>query len=307
MSKRIAAVSVDLDEIRCYAQVHGLGAPEGSAAHAVYERCLPRFLNLFDACNLRSTFFAVGLDLERARNRELLSRVHRNGHELANHSYGHRYELTRLSSEQMREDIDRCSAAIEEVCGQRPLGFRAPGYVLSDALVEVLKSAQMTYDSSVFPCASYYAAKLAVLGAMRLRGRRSHSIVDRPRVLRAPRAPYRMGQHYWQKGGGLLEIPVGVTPFQLPYIGTALVLGGARGARVLTRQMLGSSFVHLQLHGIDLADAVDDELSALQAHQPDLRRSASEKTEALFAAIELLRAEGYGFVRLCELGESLSG
>ena len=147
--------------------------------------------------------------------------------------------------------------------GRDPSGFRAPGYTVTDALFSALDVAGVEYDSSVFPCPSYYAAKVAALAAMRLRGRASASIVDTPAVLQAPREPYRIGRPYWRRGDGLLELPVGVTPLQLPYIGTSLILGGERTAERLTKQMLGRELINLELHGLDAADAEEDGLAAL--------------------------------------------
>ena len=43
---RVAAISVDLDEVPCYAAIHGIEVPEG-ARHAIYRRALPRFAELF--------------------------------------------------------------------------------------------------------------------------------------------------------------------------------------------------------------------------------------------------------------------
>ena len=83
----------------------------------------------------------------------------------------------------------RCSDAIAEAAGAAPLGFRAPGYTINDALFEVLAELGMRYDSSVFPCPAYYAAKVAAISGYRLLGRRSHSIDRSPaRAQRARRA-----------------------------------------------------------------------------------------------------------------------
>ncbi|MCZ7683265.1 MAG: hypothetical protein M5U28_32490 [Sandaracinaceae bacterium] len=164
----------------------------------------------------------------------------------------------------------------------------------------------MRYDSSVFPCPAYFGAKAAAIGAIRARGRRSHSIVDDPRVLSAPADPYRVGRPYWRRGHGIAELPIGVSRGpRLPYIGTNVVLSGARGARLFTRAIVGRPLVNLELHGIDLADAEEDGLAFLAPHQLDLRRSAREKEAALRAALGELRGAGYCFVTLREAAEAL--
>jgi len=298
---KLAALSVDLDEIPCYAAIHGLPTPEGATRHAIYERALPRFEAFFGELGIAATFFAVGRDLERPQVAQALQRLHAAGHEIANHSHQHRYDFSRQPPEAMARDIGDGAGAIEAAIGQRPRGFRAPGYVVNDALFEILQSQGYLYDSSVFPCPSYYGAKAAAIAAIALRGRRSHSLFDTPRVLLAPTDPYRVGKHYPRRGKGLLELPIGVTHLasgRLPYIGTSLVLGGAPVARWLSERILGRPLVNLELHGIDLADAEADGLQALRPHQPDLRRALDFKWDALVAAVQTLRGDGYAFVTL---------
>ena len=306
MTLKLAAISIDLDEMSRYAAIHGLDEDLGSASHAVYEHCVPRFLDWLDAESIPATFFAVGEDLERPENAERMSEAHDVGHEIANHSYSHHYDLVRRSATAMRDEVVRGADAIEAACGTRPVGFRAPGYTVTDPLFEVLESSGVTYDSSVFPCPRYYTAKVAALTAIALRRRKSASILDTPAVLRAPRRPYRVGTPYWRRGDGLLELPIGVTRTQLPYIGTSLVLGGRRVAAHLTKQMLGRELINLELHGIDAADAERDGLQSLAAHRADLRRSAAQKLSALSTAVGVMRRAGYRLVTLRDVAARLS-
>jgi len=266
----------------------------------VYDLCVPRLAAWLADESLKATFFVIGEDLEREENRKTIAKLHHAEHEIGNHSYHHHYDLTRRAAADVGDEVERCAATIEAVCGKRPKGFRAPGYTVSDALFGALQASDIEYDSSVFPCPSYYAAKAAALAAMRIRGRKSASILDSPAVLRAPREPYRVGRPYWRRGDGLLEIPIGVTPLQLPYIGTSLVLGGERVAAHLTKQMLGRQLINLELHGFDVADAVRDGLQALAPHRADLKRTAAEKLLSLRAAVRVIREEGYQLVTLEE-------
>ncbi len=300
---RLAAVSVDLDEIPCYTAIHGLPAIVGEAAHAVYRKAVPRLESLFAELGLHATFFAIGRDLTDPIAAETLRRLAASGHEIANHSYDHAYDLTRKTSEEIRLDIARGAQAIEDVVGRRPAGFRAPGYTINDAVFNALQEERVAYDSSVFPCPAYYAAKSAAIAMYTLRKRPTRSIVDDPRVLTAPADPYRVGRPYYDRGDGLLELPIGVTrdfSGRLPYIGTNLVLGGETFARQLTRLIAGRSFVNLELHGIDAADAEDDGLTALAKHQPDLRKRSHEKLAALRGAIAALHDHGYELVTLAD-------
>lgn len=307
-AERLAALSVDLDEIGCYAAIHGLELPWDDSAVAVYERAVDRFSALFAEEHVPATFFAVGTDLDRAVNGERLSKLLTLGHELGNHSRSHFYDLTRRDRATIRQEIADGSAAILRATGKAPVGFRAPGYTVTDTVFEVLAELGVLYDSSVFPCPVYYAAKGAALGNIALHGRKSRSILDDPRVLRASANPYRPGRPYWapakrSAAPGVLELPIGVTRTvtgRLPYIGTSIVAGSERVARVLTRAILGRPLVNLELHGIDLLDADEDGLDWLRPHQLDLRDGRREKEAALRAAIATLRHAGYRFVTLAD-------
>ncbi|MBT8451234.1 MAG: polysaccharide deacetylase family protein [Deltaproteobacteria bacterium] len=300
MRRKLASISVDLDEVPRYAAIHGVEVPTGPGARAVYEKCVPRITAWFDDDSIRATFFAIGEDLEREENRRAIAGLHAAGHEIGNHSYHHHYDLTRRAAGDIGDEIRRGATIIEQSCGTRPVGFRAPGYTVSDVLFSALEACGVEYDSSVFPCPSYYAVKAAALGAIKLRGRQSSSILDRPEVLRAPREPYRIGRPFWRSGDGLMELPIGVTPLQLPYIGTSLVLGGDQLSDRLSRQMLRREFINLELHGFDLADSYEDGLEALRPHRADLRRPAAEKLRSLRTAVRVIRDAGYELVTLEE-------
>ena len=306
MRRKLASISVDLDEVGCYGAIHGVEIPEGPALHAVYDRCVPRLVDLFDAESIRATFFAIGSDLGRAHNRNTIASLHEAGHEIGNHSFHHHYDLSRRSAQDIREDIELGASVIQEACGSRPVGFRAPGYTINDMMFDVLEASGVEYDSSVFPCPSYYATKVSVIGLMALRRQKSQSIVDTPQVLRSSKQPYRVGRPYWRKGAGLLELPIGVTPWGLPYIGTSLVIWGARGAKALTRQMLGQDLIHVELHGFDVADGALDGLQALAPHRPDLKRPAAEKVSVIRSVIGMIRQAGYELVPLKEVAGRLS-
>lgn len=307
MAPRLAALSVDLDEIRCYTAIHGLSAPSDDASHAVYRLAIPRFEALFRECRVPATFFAIGADLEDPQAADALRRLHAAGHEIGNHSHDHLYDLTRQDAATIGTQVDRATDAIESATGSAPVGFRAPGYTINAAVFEHLQARGYAYDSSVFPCPAYYGAKSLALGVIGLRGRHSHSILDTPQVLRCPADPYRVGQPYWTRGAGMLELPIGVTSdltARLPYIGTSLsMLGGG----ALTRAIIGRPLVNLELHGIDLADASMDGLEFLAPHQHDLRISLQRRSGALRRAITMLRSAGYRFVTLADAAREIDG
>lgn len=305
---KLAAISVDLDEIDNYTAIHGTGELP-IAPHAVYDKALPRLATLFDELAIPATFFAIGRDLARAENRVRLRVLHTAGHEVANHTLNHLYDLTRRERATQQHEVRAGADAIEAAVGVRPVGFRAPGYTITDELLAVLAEEGADYDSSLFPCPPYYLAKAAALSLIRLRGSTSHSILDTPRVLAAPADPYRIGKPYLRRGRGLLELPVGVTTLasaRFPFIGTSVVMAGERGARLLAKLMRARPLVNLVLHGLDLSDAHDDGLLPLAAYQPDLRRTAAQKRAALVAVVNELKQSGFKFVTLSEAARAFA-
>lgn len=309
MPSPLVSVSVDLDAISCYHRIHALAeAPSGDARFAILRRALPRLGDLFAAHGIFATFFVVGKDLEEdPEGKAILADLARAGHEIASHTYSHPYNLVRLGREGMASELDRAHAAIAEAFVCPPVGFRAPGYEVSAELVELLVERGYRYDSSTFPAIPYYLAKAAVMTAIRMMGRKSGSILGSPKVLGAPRLPYRpaAGAPYRRGNLPIVELPVTVTPFaRLHVIGTTIVLAPEWLRRRMVASALTTPHFNLELHGIDLADASADELSAgLIARQPDLRVPLARKRAALDATIAQAQAAGATFVTLAEAAE----
>ncbi len=306
---KFCALSVDLDEIPCYHAIHGLSDPSGASAHAVYERAVPRYLDLLEGLGAPCTFFVIGRDMKHSVARDGARALFDAGHELANHTQNHRYEFSRLEEDSIRHEVRAGIEAVASVQGFAPSGFRAPGYTINDRVMGVLSELGVFYDSSVFPCPLYWAGKTAHIGLVRLRGRRSHSIVDTPAVLASPADPYVAARPYWRSAkydGGIIELPIGVTRgARLPYIGTSVMAAGPTMVDALTAQIAGRSLVNLELHGIDLLDQSDG-LEALSAHQRDVRIPLERKLATLTRVVTDLKARGYQFVTLHEAAQSFA-
>lgn len=300
---RLACVSVDLDAIPHYLGLHGLHEVAVSEAvrHAVCRLALPRFLELFDALGIQATFFAVGEDLCDAPSAAMVRRACAAGHEIGNHTHSHPYGLTRLGLDALQEEVARGESAIERVTGRRPHGFRAPGYAISAPLLSILEARGYAYDSSAFPAAPYYLCKASVMGALRLVGRPSRAMLDRPRVLAAPRLPYRPSRlepyraapvRPAASGLDLVELPMSVTPrTRLPFIGTSALLLPRRLFQLLYARLRPLPFLNFELHGIDLVDAADVNLPRLSAVQRELNIPFAQKRARLFEILGAIRSD----------------
>lgn len=294
MADPVTAVSVDLDDLDCYHAVHGV---RGVARPLALVRWLPRFLELFERLRVRATFFVIGHDLEADLERdgegaEVLREAVRAGHELANHSYAHAYDMSTWSGDRVHTDVLRCDALLRSL-GAEPVGFRAPGYTHGPAMLQAVARAGYRYDSSALPSPAYYAGKLGVMAWMAARGRSSSSVARGVRSFLGPRTPYR------RTDADLVELPMSVTPWtRLPIIGTSVLSGPELLRRTVTRQALALPHLHLELHAIDLADARRD---AIEADLPELREPLATREARLTA---LLRARG-PTSRLDEVAASL--
>ncbi len=271
----LAAISVDLDSLPHYCRIHGLdeGMLGLSARRLVHEVAIPRFLELFSRLSVKGTFFAIGEDLSDDACAKAVRASHHEGVEIANHSFGHDYALTRLSALGIAEQVERGSRAIEDVTGVAPVGFRAPGYTLNAAVYGALSDQGYRYDSSTFPAAPYYAAKASVMGALSLLGRPSRSVLDNPLVLAAPTSPYRPDpeQPYRRGKGRVLEFPIAVSPLlRFPFIGTFAAAFPRPAVRAVYRTMRGMPFFNFELHGVDVLDERDGIPRELVRQQRDL-------------------------------------
>ncbi len=111
-----------------------------------------RMLDLFfEHGDLRATFFVLGKFAE--VHPQVVREIHRAGHEVGSHGYGH-CEVFRLSAEEFRADVRRSAAIIEDIIGIRPQGYRAPVFSIRQDTrwaLRVLAEEGFIYDSSVFP------------------------------------------------------------------------------------------------------------------------------------------------------------
>ncbi|MGA9525140.1 MAG: polysaccharide deacetylase family protein [Myxococcaceae bacterium] len=305
----LASISVDLDSLPHYCRIHGLdeGILDDRARRLVYERAIPRYLELFDRLGIRGTFFAIGQDLSEPSAVSMLRQAHLAGVEIGNHSFSHDYALTRLPAGRIREEVLRGDEAIEQAIGQRPSGFRAPGYTLNAALYRVLEERGYAYDSSTFPAAPYYLAKAGVMGALQLAGRPSRAILDSPRVLTAPRRVYRPDPNapYRPGNGEVLELPIAVAPVsRFPFIGTFAVALPGTVVRAAYLPLRSEPFFNFELHGVDVLDQTDGIPEALVLRQRDLRIPAARKMARLTRIFGWLRRD-FDVVTLAEAARRL--
>ncbi len=143
-----ALVHVDLD-----------GAAEIHAAHGwayrhdddpLFLSGLRNTLDLLDALGIRATLFAITHALEDPEKRALVAEAVRRGHRLGSHTVTHRW-LPSLPREEQRREVADSRAWLEDTFGVKVAGFRAPGFGIDDAVVDLVAEAGYAWDSSFFP------------------------------------------------------------------------------------------------------------------------------------------------------------
>jgi peptidoglycan/xylan/chitin deacetylase (PgdA/CDA1 family) len=97
----------------------------------------PAVLEILAAANVGATFFLVGEQLR--RNPTLGDEILAAGHEIGLHCDRHR-NLLRLAPWQVRADIDRAQATIEDLTGHSPTLYRPPYGVLNAAALRLAQS-----------------------------------------------------------------------------------------------------------------------------------------------------------------------
>ncbi len=210
MTKKLASLSLDLDNLWSYMKTHG--DPGWQDFLGYLDVVVPRFLDMLDELSISMTVFVVGQDAVIKENKPILKSIADAGHEIANHSFNHEPWLHLYSPEEISKEIERAEEAIHSATGVAPKGFRGPGYSLSETVLDVLRQRGYDYDCSTFPtivgplARAYYFAK----------SRLSSDQKERRKVLFGgvkdgfrPLNPYA-----WDLNGErMVEIPVSTMPF----------------------------------------------------------------------------------------------
>jgi peptidoglycan-N-acetylglucosamine deacetylase len=244
-----ASISLDVDDLWSYLKTHG--DPSWSSRPSYLDRFIPRALEAMDRCGITSTFFIVGADAERLAGGTVLRQLVEAGHTVGNHSHEHEPWLHTYDEPQLEAEIAHAEDAIQAATGQRPRGFRGPGFSWSPALLAILEARGYRYDASTLPtflgplARTYYFWTSNLSPAERERRR---ALFGTLRDGLRPNRPY-----WWGLPGGksLLEIPVTVfpllrVPFHLSYL-----LYLSRWSEPLMRVYLGAALRACRLGGVE--------------------------------------------------------
>lgn len=120
------------------------------------ESNIDRIIDLCDTYNAKSTCFVLGELAD--RKPQIVQKLHQSGHEIASHSYAHRLVYTMTPSE-FKEDLKKSCDTLEQITGEKILGFRAPSWSVKkenlEWFYEILAEQGLLYSSSVYPAHTY--------------------------------------------------------------------------------------------------------------------------------------------------------
>jgi len=144
-----ALLSVDVED---WFQVENLKQAINRESWPKYESRVEKNINLIlkllDERNTKATFFVLGYIAE--KHPALIKQIYNQGHEIACHGYNHELVYS-LSPDKFYEDVSSAKNLLEDIIGDRIIGYRAPNFSITDSAIEILSSLDFKYDSSFFP------------------------------------------------------------------------------------------------------------------------------------------------------------
>lgn len=295
-NRPIASLSLDMDNQWSYMKTHGEAGWESFPSYL--DIFVPRVLDFLQQRNLKITFFIVGQDAALPQHHELLRAITAAGHEVGNHSFHHEPWLHLYSEAQIEEELARAEAHITAATGQRPRGFRGPGYSFSQAVLRVLERRGYLYDASTFPT---YLGPLARMYYFMTANLTPEEKQERKKLFGTMREGLRPLRAYrWQLDGsensGLLEIPVTTMPiFKVPIHFSYLLYMSLYSPALamlyfrMALQLCRWSGIQpsLLIHPLDFLGG--DDVQAL-AFFPAMRMSGAQKMAIMDQALRLVSA-----------------
>ncbi len=110
-------------------------------------------LDIFDAHSQKGTFFVLASLAK--KHPEIVREIAKRGHEVASHGYAHKIAYLQQSKQFFR-DVDRSKKILEDISGNKVIGYRAPNFSITSKNLyayDLLKKAGYEYDSSLYPVA----------------------------------------------------------------------------------------------------------------------------------------------------------
>lgn len=108
-------------------------------------RGIPRIIELLAEHGVVATFYVPGLTAE--MHPDAIRAIVDAGHEIAHHGYAHA-KSEGLKEDEQREELEKGIAAIRQVTGTVPAGYRSPAWEVTPETFRMLDELGFEYDSS---------------------------------------------------------------------------------------------------------------------------------------------------------------
>lgn len=290
-ARRPAPLSLDLDNKWSYLKTHGNESWESFPSYL--DVVVPRALEVLSARNWRITWFIVGRDAETISDRDALRSIADAGHEIGNHSYLHEPWLHHYTRGDLIADLGRAHEAIGEATGYSAVGFRGPGFSLSETTLEVLHELGYRYDATTFPNILNPVGRLYYLRTSNLSAEEKER---RKALFGTMKDAFRSNRPYqWvlATGDTMTEVPVTTMPlFRVPiHFSYVIWLGGKSRAlarlywrTALAMCRIAGTVPSLLLHPLDFLGS-DDEPDL--GFFPGMDMPAAAKADLMAELLEL--------------------
>jgi len=303
-----AAISCDIDTLASIYKGQGCHRP-GGYTYAELSMGLENFSRFLEPFAIKATLFMVGNDFKHKVNHAAIRSMLAQGHEIANHTLTHAQGFRLLSPEGKETEIAGMEDICQQVIGQRPGGFRSPGWNIGDDALPILKRRGYKYDSSIYPTALMPALKFLHWVSMSSRSGGDRTTLGKLGYMCAPTKPYRTGLRSLAVKGrdGIIEFPLTVTPLlRLPFFATFLLATGfglfERSYRALKTRQLP---IHFMFHLSDFVEYGHPDLVDQVPHEggiyvPQALRTPLEQKLNLFRKVLDTLAGDYTFRTLAD-------
>lgn len=251
--KRECIITVDMDNFSDYARIYSI-PEEGIDNDIMYTKVIPRFLDIFLRHNVKATFFVVGRDCESPCIQSAVREMSARGHEIASHTYSHRF-IRPLSRAEKKTEIAQAHKILSYLRGRPIAGFRAPNSFVDKEILRILEEAGYLYDSSLYPALTYPIERVILYLTTK---RKIKEFLPGIEDIKSSFASDRIHKI---KETSLFEVPTTVVPFfKLPFLAT-MAMAFKNDFYFdwcwhLIKRFVDTPVFHL--HGMDLFSAQDD-------------------------------------------------
>lgn len=119
--------------------------------YRLFDEAFAKLMDELEKLGIKATFFCVGKLANQCPN--VIKTLVSKGHEVGCHSNEHVW-LNKMSEEQLYIDTKEALMSLEDVSGQKVVGYRAPAFSITPTnkwAVNVLSECGIEYDASIFP------------------------------------------------------------------------------------------------------------------------------------------------------------